>query len=474
MIRKRILIHLAVLAFIPVSLALIYLNKLSIPQERHINVLLITIDALRPDHMGCYGYPRNTTPNIDKLAEEGIIFTQAISQAPITSPSVGSLLTGLYPSRHGVIKDVSPLNYEITLPVILKNNKYLTTAIINQPNFNKISNFNRGFINYIDIAELEDKEKNAKTISEIAVKWLEKNYNKHFFLWLHYLDPHGPYNPPCPYDKTFLNDRFYREDRFLQVSNFECGSDGGIPKYLFRDNITNIDYYIAQYDGEIRFTDEQIGILLEKLKKLKIFDKTLIVITADHGEAMGEHSQYFVHVNSMYDEFLRVPLIIRLPNGLLKNKKIGFQVRSIDIMPTILDLLEIKIKNLDGCSLMPLMLGRVNKDPNLIAYSDVIDELMRVRIVSIRLMNKWKFILHQDLSQSVNRDSIEITQLELYDLENDPQELNNLSDSNENLAIELKNRLIAWMSQVRPENYYLEPALNEATKERLRNLGYAQ
>lgn len=433
------------------------------------NVLLITIDALRPDHLGCYGYKRNTSPNIDKIAKEGVIFTQAIAQSGWTGSSVFSILTSTNTYTHSVFYCGDVLNPSIpTLAQVLRDNNYLTTAI----NTCEIGNiFGRGFDRFISI-----KNEKADKVTFQAVNCLKKNKNKKFFLWVHYLDPHGPYRPPPPYNQVYIKDEFYKRDHSLPISIAKSiyFPYGVIPKYILEGNINDVSYYISQYDGEIRFSDEQIGILLKELEKLDLIKNTLIVITSDHGEYLGEHNFYFNHSIPLYDELVKVPLIIRYKDIIPKQKRINCQIRSIDIMPTILDILRIKIsKGIEGISLFPLIQGK--QCPYLYAFSCYRNITASVRTEDYKLIytNKDRFLEFWKEENPNFTSCPELIEYRLYNLKTDPSESVDLINTEKKKISLLRKELNKWMKCLQSNLSKLK-SLDTEQKERLKSLGYTQ
>ena len=328
------------------------------------NILLITVDSLRPDHLSCYGYSRNTSPNIDKLARQGVIFKQAIAQASWTWPSMHSLITSLYPRTHKVyFYDQSFSNLTLTLPYLLRNEEYRTGFISGHGG---LRNFNLGFDKFKDIPV------KGEEITQEALRWIKNDKNKKFFLWMHYMDTHH---------------------NLIGVSE-----EDNFKNKMSKKTIEN---YISKYDQVISYVDNQIGILLEGLNKLDLYKNTVLIFTADHGEEMGEHDAvYFIHGGLLWDAVIRVPLIISSPNNLFKNKTILKQVQHIDILPTVCDFLNIKkLKSFEGNSLLPLIKGRNFNFPY--AFSEVIqntpdflsfDKWLRTQ-VALRTVD-WKLIFN--------------------------------------------------------------------------------
>jgi arylsulfatase A-like enzyme len=214
------------------------------------------------------------------------------------------------------------------------------------------------FTTYKSKAESSLKLPGAALLAQAVLKWLKNESKTPFFIWIHYFDPHTPYIPPYPYSQLYLEDKFYNpNERIPLVGNFAGG--GGIPPDANLDNIQEEDYYISQYDGEIRYTDEWIVKLMNYLKKNGLYNNSLIIISADHGEGFGEHNFYFEHAYEVYDETIRIPLIIKFPKQRFKRKIIKTQVRAIDVMPSILDVLGIDPpENIDGISFLPLITNK--------------------------------------------------------------------------------------------------------------------
>jgi len=305
--------------------------------QRPQNVILISMDSLRADHLGCYGYSKNTSPNLDVMASRSLLFENAISQAPWTLPAHASLLCSQYPSTHGVTRSRRKLgSASKTLSAHLKSEGYYTGAIVSGPYMKRLYGFAQGFHDYDDeLAVTEDCHSvvTSPSIHNKIISFLDQRATRPFFLFLHYWDVHYDYNPPAPFDAMFdpnyqgtLNARDFEHNRAINAN-----MDGDDLKHL-----------IALYDGEIRFVDQYIGKLKQELKDRGLLKDTIIVITADHGDEFFEHGEKG-HAQSLYEELTRVPLIIRIPNQ-RTGKKIKTPVALIDVGPTILDLLGMKRK----------------------------------------------------------------------------------------------------------------------------------
>src|SRR5258708_28145818 len=252
------------------------------PEKSAPNVVLITIDTLRADHLGCYGYRQIKTPNIDSLAADGARFTRAFSPVPVTLPSHTAMLTGTYPMLSGMHdfsgNKVSP--QQPTLATVLKQSGYVTGAVVASAVLDSRFGLNHGFDFYYDHfdfsrleeANLDGMERPGNVVADQVLDWLGKNSQKKFFLWMHLYDPHYPYRPPAPY---------------------------------------SLEYADRPYDGEIAFADEQVGRLLRYLKDKNLYQNSLIVLSGDHGESLGEHGDK-TNAFFIYNATRRVPWIIPL------------------------------------------------------------------------------------------------------------------------------------------------------------------
>lgn len=415
------------------------------------NVILISVDALRADHLSCYGYQRDTTPNIDRLASEGVLFSQAISQGIGTLESHMSMLTSLYPHTHGLNHARQTLDdSKVTLAEILKDNGYFTVAFTGGSYMDARYGFSQGFDIYDDSGGGIEKQ-----IPRIF-NALEKNRNKRFFIFIHTYDVHAPYNPPEPYDKLYT----------LPQSNFNPSVENLRAVIDKKATLTDDDLrrIIALYDGGIRYVDEHIGRLLKKLDELGLSDKTLIIITADHGEEFMEHGS-LMHEWQLYDELIHVPFIMRFKEKIGKGQIIRNQVQSIDIMPTVLDILGISLnKEAEGTNLVPLINGV--ESINRAAYTECLGwPGFGINLYSIRT-ERFKFIYTISKAKGPS--------VELYNLKNDPGETMNLAFKKPQLAEKLKKHLFDHIGSA--EELFREGngQIDEELRKRLKSLGYLQ
>ena len=272
------------------------------------NVLLISVDTLRPDHLGSYGYARDTSPNIDELAGQSRVFEAAYAPVPLTGPSVASMLTGMFTWR---VREWSVSDEMETLAKILAGQGWRTVAAVDNANLSKELGYGQGFEVYRETWEESDTEiERTYLITETAVEHLEifAKTDERFFMWLHYINPHRPYTPPPAFAAKFMDDAYFDDSVRLPRTS---GYMGGIRPRVYVEGEHRLAYYVAHYDGEVAFTDDQIGKVLDVLRAQPALSDTLIVLTADHGEGLGEGGVYFKHGPALREAHVRVPLIVR-------------------------------------------------------------------------------------------------------------------------------------------------------------------
>ena len=392
-------------------------------------VFLITIDTLRADHVHCYGYDRIQTPALDLLAKQGIRFTQAFTPSPITNSSHASIMTGLLPSSHGVSDFGVPLTAIYpTLAELLAKGGYRTAAFIGAvilDSKNLAPGLDRGFEFYDNFPELTTTksrwgriERRGMEVEQRAESWLNAHPAGAHFVWVHFYDPHDPYEPPPPY------------------------SD------VYKDQL---------YDGEIAYADSALGHFLAYLKKQGWYEGALIVVVGDHGEGLGEHHED-THGILLYDSTTHVPLIVKLPNEPEAGRTVDAQVRTTDIMPTILGLLGVAAPaSLDGDSLEPFLNG-VEAAPRTV-FGET-EYPLRFGWAPLRSIRKEGFKF------------IEAPKPELYDLRADPGELRNHYEPWDGTVQKLR-RVLAELSAKSPAPGKSSPgAVSLSTIDELHALGY--
>lgn len=335
------------------------------------NVLIITVDTLRADHLGCYGYSLPTSPVVDALAREGVLFLDCHCQIPETNPSLTSLMTGLYPGGHKnlYMRLILPPAY-VTLAEEMRDLGFATCAVIGQSNLAPVSGFAQGFQYYFADFPYDDApgkkamptrgtfnpqhEKRAEELVRTALGWLKANQGQRFFMWIHFMDPHAAYDPPPPYDTMFPYGAYPATELKREA----------IYEQAYMDPRLDIGYYLQRYDGEIRYTDGQVGRLMDGLRNLSLADSTMTIFTADHGEYMGDPdgwgSPYFHHGGTLAEGETRVPLIWVLPARQRLSSPshiVAGMVDQVDIIPTLFDLLGVPRAPVDGVSRAASILG---------------------------------------------------------------------------------------------------------------------
>jgi arylsulfatase A-like enzyme/Flp pilus assembly protein TadD len=396
------------------------------------NVIVITIDTLRADHLGCYGDKQIRTPNIDLLASGGVRFERAYTPVPVTLPAHTVIFTGTYPMFSGM-HDFSgnKLNpSQPTLASILKQHGYATGAVIGSAVLDSRFGLNQGFDFYYDHfdfnrlqeSNLEEMERPGNAVADVALDWLRKNDRKNFFLWMHLYDPHYPYRPPAPYNEQY-------KDR--------------------------------PYDGEIAFADAQVGRLIAYLKANGLYRNTVIVLSGDHGESLGEHGEK-THGFFIYNATLHVPVIIRLP-GAPAAKVVTEIVSLADLMPTVLNVLKIELPSqVQGVNLLPLMMNPKKPPEARNLYAETFLPRLHFNWSELRSVETEKYHF------------IDAPKPELYDLSKDPGETQNLYSETKAVGDELRARLSKLISQYSAGQELAEKTgLDPALMERLKSLGYA-
>lgn len=408
-----------------------------------LNVILLSVDTLRPDHLGCSGYTRDTTPFLDSIARKCVIFENVISSAPWTCPGMISLFTGLYPSVHGVeARGQSLLPGTVTIFDIFKEHGYLVPNIAyltNIPNFANLGLESKDE-QYLSTASLPGNE---------LLNWIKEHRRDRFLVWYHYRFLHLPYVPKEEYN-VFMNDKIKTVLDSPSIKMVQ--EEAVIPIGTISFSPEEQEAVIALYDGQLRELDHFINRLYENMTRWKLHRKTMLVITADHGEELFEHG-FIGHASTaihatMFDEVLKIPLILYAPSRLKEGKVIKKQVRQIDIMPTILDIVGLPISDsLHGISLLPLIKDGDKKEiPPAISESNMggyqsTPEQEKIILRSIRT-GDWKLICINDGDNQ---------EYQLFNLRQDPCEKRNLVTIEETVASKIKKQLDSTLAEMQTQ-----------------------
>jgi arylsulfatase A-like enzyme len=432
------------------------------PANKKDNIILILIDTLRADHLGCYGYKRNTSPNIDKIAREGVTFTDFYTVCPWTNPTIASLFTGRYPQAifppakpKQVMNQVLPEEID-TLAEVLKEEGYRTIALVDHPLINESLNFQQGFDEFVTLFDNKDLNYLGSKPSDVLInlsEQLDMCKDNDFFMYLHLYYPHRPYVPPQPFGGMFGKG-------FNKLSRKE------------KEGVINM------YDGEIRYTDELIGNIFDNLKERKLLNNTYVIITADHGEGFWEHG-LADHGNFLFNELLKVPLIIYSPGGrTTQPKTIDGCVSNIDLFPTIMDFAEIEdFPKTDGNSLFRYF----NKE-NTTRYDEMVfseNQRSGHHVNPMSCQNEqYKLIFNGRYAFPATANHILLLDLiQLYDIKRDPLERYNIAMIKIFTSIKMSLRLLEHQMLNDKRRKGLKQKnkdLDKDTIERLKSVGYLQ
>ena len=444
------------------------------PQTRP-DIILISIDSLRPDHLGCYGYKRNTSPTIDRLAREGVRFVNAVSTTSWTLPAHAALFTGLYDSAHGVVNiDDQLADEHLTMAEILRNSGYQTVGFYGGPFLHPTYGLDQGFDAYFSCMTKVPEDADEQRYREFPVhdashqditgprtldrfnQWFSTISPQPFFLFLHLWDVHYDYTPP---------------KRFIDLFDPDYTGTITADRYMKNPDITlemsqrDFEHVLALYDGEIRFTDEILGQILKKLEEAGRLNNALVIVTSDHGEEFFEHGAKG-HQTSLFEEVVRVPLIFYYPQRLKPGLVILDQARLIDVLPTVLELAQVNWPiHVQGRDLSPVF-----ERQKLIAEPALLELLVFTQRIRGLRTNDYKVLVDQNLGQTA-----------FYDLRTDPHELTNttVGGGKENPTYV---RALANLGEVtKQNNAYRELTLvappkkatiSNSMKRRLESLGY--
>jgi arylsulfatase A-like enzyme len=495
-------------------------------RSQYPNILLIVLDTARAQNFSCYGHTRLTTPRIDQIAAEGVLYENAIAPSPWTLPSHASLFTGMFPSKHGAHEHHKYLdsNYT-TLAEFLGGQGYQTVGFSNNSWISNTFGLSRGFETFIKIWQVFQTEtditnrpaqavdcgeyptlrtrlnqlldgdvaKNlvngiyvrffwrrydygARRINAEIKRWFAKSCSSQrpFFIFINYLEPHLPYRPPAPYDRMHLPDGVTTQAA-RRVNQDAWRYIGGVVEMTEAD----FDILGALYDGELSYLDYRIGEIYYLLQEIGLLEDTLIIITSDHGENIGEHG-LMDHQYCLYDTLLKVPLIIRYPPLFRAGERVAQQVQLVDIFPTIMDVLGIGDEKLQqemqGESLVP---DRLAKRKRRCALAEYLGPQPTMEALKRRVPEASDSIYKYDRAlRCIRTESFKYVQASdgqdgLYNIREDPKELNNLIWIGKDKADELRSELERWLGHFTEAGVGSEAfEIDEAVKKRLEALGY--
>ena len=471
------------------------------------NVIVVSLDTTRADHLGCYGNERMHTPNIDRLAREGVVFRSATTAAPTTLASHTSIMTGVAAHTHGVVRNgfvVAAANE--TMAEILKREDFTTAAFLGSFALDRCFGFDRGFDFFddhfdvqADLRARDQDQRRANLVTDSALRFVEGKAEQRLFLFVHYFDVHAPYEPPPPFEALYprtqaaakgaLEDLEHAARRQqMRTVGRELGQDAVVKRGLVRDLVQRADGVMedadrdleALYSGEISFVDSEIGRLFDELEKRGMLERSLVILVADHGETFAEHGDFWNHGLWVYDTTVHVPLIVRLPravtNASAPVSSVDVPVSTIDILPTVLELLGIeRSRAIEGESLVRALRGEPFEhgptfseatQPPSVENAAAWGNAKKPKCIRD---GAWKYIEAPYLDLE-----------ELFDLEHDPEERHNLllateaavSNAARVRADALRAKLDAWSSSAHPLPSHFNSVQQKEVSDRLKQLGY--
>ncbi len=434
------------------------------------NLVIISIDTLRRDHLTMYGYHRNTSPNLQRLAATGVVFDNAIAANTNTAPSHASILTGLHTGTHGVVRNRLGLRRNVkTLASVLKEHGYVTAAFLSGWTLARHTRLHRGF----DVYDMEfNGRRPAPATWRPAQAWLKQHAkgDAPFFLFLHLFDPHYPYDPPRRFALRFLLGQ-----KVLITRAIKRGLPGLQAK--LRLSQREVDEYVARYDGEIVAADRAVGRLLRELRLMGLKRRTLIVFVSDHGETLFEREWAADHGGRAYDEQIRVPLVMRFADRRRAGTRVEAQVHHVDIMPTVLDELGVEgPKKMQGRSLLPLVDGTAASPRSATAFSTARTEPLRVPEINAALLTKRQISTARLPSLKLIEYPMQNGQWhqQLFHLGTDPGERRDIAHRRPDEVKRLHLELDRWRRETGLDLDLPSPKVSAETEEALRALGYVE
>jgi len=450
------------------------------------NILIISLCSVRADHMSCYGYQRNTTPNFDELAKDSFIFENAITQWPKTTPSFAAMMTGKYCHTIGVMR--TPIGQRLgdehdTLAEILRDHGYDTGVFNSTVALNLKTNVLQGCDTIEESWRLPRGQRYFVTTRQ-ALAWLKKPRQSPFFAWVHYNNAHQPYLAIAAPPGLFIGDKFYDATRHIPANRHPLSLPipknhpyaweilrpdigGAHPTSILKERPNEFAYYVARQDASIYGLDLMAGQLLQEVRRMGLLQNTIVVVVCDHGEGLGDHNYFFGHGRFPYQACAHVPLIIRPPGG-INSVRVTTPIGIFGLTPTLLEMAGIKApKKMEAKSFLPIAYGKAPGDYVFMESGYQLDFTLSV------WDGKWKLI---HIPNKIDRSLMTGSEYELYNLQEDPHELKNLYTSEPQIANKLRKVLKDW-SEPWVDTAYSAAGItgikvDQKTIEQLRSLGY--
>jgi len=472
-VRKK---SLLILGIVIIFMAYLLMFREKSKESPVLHIILITIDTLRADHLGCYGYPRATSPFIDSLAASGTLFEKAFASISTTAPSHASIFTSLYPIQHNVLKNGHRLSDSfLTIAEFLGEKGFTTAGFVSTDKHFKAGNIGQG-IELFDEPLLDENSKYRRATKTVdaAVQWLDERKAKDkFFLWVHLFDPHEPYHSPPQFLDIFTKESPEKRKDIEEFLIYQHHVD-----YEFYENSSEkMLQTVDAYDGEVLFADTEVARLVSFLEQKEINNNTLIVLTSDHGEGLGNH-KLLGHGKHIYNEQIHVPLIFYFSDGSFKGRVVQDVVEHIDIVPTIIELLQAQEAGLpfEGVSLVPLLSGNAKTVQSRFAFAQRREydnrDLKKINAFDGKRYEAGnKFALQNTAYKYIYRSHDED---EFYALSKDPYEVHNIVSSGTEQEYKLKKMLRSKIEHLSKINTTEPESVDDETIKKLRSLGYIQ
>ncbi len=443
------------------------------PAPEPINLVILSIDTLRPDHLGLYGYPRATSPNLDRFAQRSVVFDQAVTVQVSTAPAHGTILTGRYPGSHGIQRNGMRLNPGVpTLAEIMAERGLATGAFVSGWTLQRHTGLDRGFSVYDD--ELDGPSAGARRAGDLTTKaaltWLGAQVaaERNFFLFLHLFEPHWPYDPPAQDALRFLRGQYELTTISKPVHINRLLSVNRLNPFEQRE-------YVARYDGEIFVADRLADRLLDSLDELGVAHNTVVIVLSDHGETLFEREWTMDHGTRPYEEQARIPMVLHIPGDPSAGRRVADQVSLLDVVPTLLDVLGIKNPGgVQGRSLLPLVRGQAAATAPRPAF-------ITARSVPERVPHIHAPLTSRGLIRAVRLPGIKLIEYplpngirhpELFDLSEDPGERVNQAETGFDTVLALHRELERWQTDSGTDPDPEAPILDPEVESALRELGY--
>ena len=419
------------------------------------NVIIIVLDAAGAKHFPMYGYHRNTTPNIKHLLNDSIQFKRAYTQAVYTLASTATLMSGLDPFRHQIIYRKSKLpDQTYTLAERFSDSGYATGTFVSNGNASTTFGMTQGFQEVREVFREKTYSGWGMDITNRFTQWMQKlKPGRPFFAYIHYREPHAPFNPPESFKNHFTNPNYigYRDASYEMRRKINMGEVSATP--------ADREYIEATYDENLLYGDYEVGRVIKKLKDMKLYDNTILIVTADHGEAFWEHG-FQGHNSQLYEESVHIPFILKLSSKTdLHKKEVSNPVRTLDVYPTLVDLLHLSRRNwnVDGHSFIPYLVSDKLED------APVFTQTIAEQAYSW-MEGNFKYIYHRHTHSE-----------ELYNLKTDPGERTNLIKTDPIQAAYLRSRLFGWHTEKKTAGSRIKTdraVMDESTIQNLKALGY--